>query len=87
MVLALLQARTAAYPKLNENVPIASLFYLPVLVSVFGVGLIQLAFQLYFFVTVRNQPFYVSPVELKPTLIGSFIMSYEDTVLFLVSNF
>jgi cation-transporting ATPase 13A3/4/5 len=61
--LAFLQSRTAAYPKLTEHLPTASLFYIPVIVSVAGSALIQLAFQLYFFLTVRNQPFYVSPWE------------------------
>jgi magnesium-transporting ATPase (P-type) len=85
--LAILQSRTGAYPTLNEKLPTATLFYAPVLASVIGSAMIQLGFQLVYFYTIKAQPFYVPKFEVAPTIAGSKIYSYEDTVLFLVSNF
>lgn len=85
--LSILQSRTAAYPTLNEKLPTATLFYAPVLASVIGSAIIQLGFQIVYFFTIKTQPFYVPKFEVEPTIAGSKILSYEDTVLFLVSNF
>jgi hypothetical protein len=59
-----------------------------VLLSVAGSAFIQFGFQTFFFFNVRNQAFYTEKAQIgKYTIAGSNIISYEDTVLFLVSNF
>jgi len=63
------------------------LFYAPVLASVIGSAVIQLGIQLVYFYTIRMQPFYVPSYEVEKTIAGSKIFSYEDTVLFIISNF
>lgn len=62
--LSIFSAWTGAYPKLNSSIPTASLFYAPVLISVFVSALIQLAFQVYFFVNVQQQVFYRPPWDI-----------------------
>jgi hypothetical protein len=51
--LSIFSAWTGAHEKLNKEVPTATLFYTPVLVSVIMSAAIQLAFQVYFFVNVK----------------------------------
>ena len=66
--------------------PTATLFYLPVLVSVILSSLIQIAFQIFFFLDIRKRPFYV-PLDIS-TL--DFVIPnpcYEQTVLFFIANF
>lgn len=86
--LSIFQARTAAYPYLTKELPTSTLFYMPVLVSVAGSALIQFGFQAFFFFNVQTKPFYTPGETIgKYTIGGSFIISYEDTVLFMVTNF
>ena len=73
---------------LNKNIPTETLFYLPVLISVFGAALIQLGFQLFFFINVQKQPWYKPPWNVGGSGIANDNwVSYEDTVLFQISNF
>ena len=68
--------------------PTSTLFYLPVIVSVIGAAIIQFAFQLYLFLNITRQPFYVEPITIgEDEIYGGNIMSYEDSVLFMVSCF
>lgn len=62
--LCIFSAWTGAYPRLTKHVPTATLFYFPVLVSVMVSGLIQLAFQVYFFINVQQQSFYKPPWDI-----------------------
>jgi len=50
--LSIFSARTGPYPQLNKFLPTETLFYLPVLMSVFISAFIQFSFQLYFFINV-----------------------------------
>lgn len=50
--LSIFSAWTGPYQTLNSNLPTATLFYMPVLVSVFVSAAIQLVFQVYFFLNV-----------------------------------
>jgi len=52
--LSIFSAWTGAYPTLNKELPTHTLFYTPVLISVATSALIQLAFQVYFFINVRS---------------------------------
>lgn len=86
--LSILQARTAAYPELTEQLPTSTLFYLPVLFSVAGSALIQFGFQCFYFFNVRDKPFWTPSDRIgKFTIGGSKIISYEGSVLFMISNF
>jgi len=86
--LAIFQATTGSYQKLSKEVPTSSLFYAPVVISVLVAGLIQLAFLAFFFINVRRQPFYEPPYNAGGgSLASERIVSYEDTVIFMVSNF
>jgi len=61
---------------------------MPVLVSVAGSAMIQFGFQTFYFFDVRSRPFYTPGENIGEfTIGGTKIISYEDTVLFLVSNF
>ena len=66
--------------------PTATLFYFPVLLSVIVSSVIQLLFQLYYFINIRQQSFYV---PLDPTTLDFEApnKSYEESVLFMVANF
>ena len=57
--LSVVQAWTGSYESLTRDVPTATLFYFPVLLSVCASGAIQLAFQAFFFFNVQKQSFYV----------------------------
>ena len=86
--LSIFQAWTGAYDELTPDVPTATLFYMPVILSVAGSGVIQFANQLYWFLNVQKQPFYTEPFTIgAETIGGSNILSYEDTVLFQISVF
>jgi cation-transporting P-type ATPase 13A2 len=50
--LSIFSAWTGPYPTLNKSLPTATLFYLPVVLSVFTSAAIQLAFQVYFYLNV-----------------------------------
>jgi magnesium-transporting ATPase (P-type) len=50
--LSIFSAWTGAHEKLNKEVPTATLFYKPVIISVIMSATIQLAFQVYFFLNV-----------------------------------
>jgi len=56
--LSIVQAWTGSYPKLTKDMPTASLFYYPVILSVMVCSLIQFGFQFYFFIDVRRKIFY-----------------------------
>lgn len=75
--LSIFQARTGAYEILTKEVPTATLFYLPVIVSVASSALIQFLFQLFWCLNVTKQPFYTPPEQIGEFTIGGFnIMSY-----------
>ena len=86
--LSIFSAWTGSFPKLNKQLPTATLFYTPVLISVTVSALIQLSFQIYFFSDVKTIPSYKPPWDIGD---GSFIreriVSYEDTALFMLTNF
>lgn len=85
--LSVVQAWTGSYHKLTKDVPTATLFYFPVLLSVIVSSMIQFCFQLYFFINIRNKPFFV-PVDISSLHFGRIANeSYEATVLFMVANF
>ena len=84
--LSVLQARTGSHGELTKDRPTNSLFYFPVLLSVILAGAIQAAFQIYFAITVKNQPFFI-PVDPTVDTFEYDNPSYEGTVLFMVSNF
>jgi cation-transporting P-type ATPase 13A2 len=52
--LSIVQAWTGSYEKLTKDVPTGTLFYYPVLLSVVVSSLIQFAFQLFFFLDIRQ---------------------------------
>lgn len=84
--LSIVQAWTGSYEKLTKEVPTATLFYFPVLLSVVVSSLIQFAFQIFFFFNVRKQSFYV-PIDPTTLDFDSPNYSYEETVLFMVANY
>lgn len=55
MPLCVFQSWTGAYEKLTTNLPQESLFSPPVVISVLGSAVIQLAFQLYLWNTTRDR--------------------------------
>lgn len=68
--------------------PTDTLFYGPVLISVGVSSLIQLAFQVFYFLNVQNTPFYVPPFnDGGDTITTINVVSYESTVLFYIANF
>lgn len=81
------QAETGAYEKLTNNLPTLRLFDLPVILSVCTAVVINLGFQLYWFHTIKNQDFYTPPVMTGDTWVNEKVVSYQDTVLFLATNF
>jgi len=86
--LSIFSAWTGPYPTLNRSLPTATLFYLPVILSVFVSAAIQLAFQVYFYLNVQKQSFYVPPYDIGDGTVQHVrLVSYEDTVLYQVSNF
>ena len=84
--LSIVQAWTGSYHQLTKDVPTATLFYCPVLTSVIVSSLIQVAFQLFFFINIREQPFY-TPLDPDDLSFDSPNYSYECTILFMVANF
>lgn len=52
--LSILSAWTGAHDKLSKDVPTATLFYKPVIVSVVMSSAIQCAFQIYYFINVKQ---------------------------------
>jgi len=52
--LSILMALTGSFEKLTNEVPTATLFYYPVLTSVFASAMIQLAFAMFFFINVKS---------------------------------
>ena len=66
--------------------PTATLFYCPVLTSVIVSSMIQLAFQLFYFINIREQPFYVA-LDPENLSFDSPNDSYECTILFMIANF
>ena len=84
--LSVVQAWTGSYPTLTKDVPTATLFYFPVLVSVIVSSLIQTFFQIFFLFNIRNQPFYV-PLDAANLKWDQPNLSYEETVIFMVANF
>ena len=84
--LSIVQAWTGSYHQLTKDVPTATLFYCPVLTSVIVSSLIQVAFQLFFFINIREQSFY-TPLDPDDLHFDSPNYSYECTILFMVANF
>jgi len=85
--LAIFQAWTGSYGKLTKEVPTATLFYFPVLVSVFTSTFIQLGFQLWLFYDIRQQPFYKPPVQGGDSIETEYTDSYESGMLLQLTNF
>ena len=87
--LSVFQAQTGSYHKLTKDMPTDTLFYGPVLISVGVSALIQLVFQVFYYMNVQKQPFYIPPYNIGTdnTLQNQKYVSYEDTVLFYISNF
>ena len=84
--LSVLQAWTGSHSELTADMPTATLFYCPVLFSVICSSLIQVSFQLFFFINVKKQPFY-EPINAEEISFDEPNPSYENTVLFMVANF
>ena len=84
--LSVVQAWTGSYHRLTKDVPTATLFYFPVLLSVIVSSIIQFSFQIFFMLNIRNQPFYV-PLDASNLHWDQPNLSYEETVLFMVANF
>lgn len=73
---------------MTKEVPTTSLFYAPVVISVVVSGIIQLLFQLWFFIDIRDREWYIPPYNAGgETFTSQNIVSYEDTVILMVSNF
>lgn len=86
--LSIFSAWTGPHPELNKFLPTETLFYFPVLLSVFASAAIQLGFQVYFYINVNYQSFYVPPYNIGDDSVQHDLMvSYEDTALFQISNF
>ena len=86
--LSIFSAWTGPYPTLNKNLPTATLFYAPVLISVIMSATIQFAFQTYFFFDVTKQVFYVPPFNIGGDNVRDvLIVGFEETVLFQLTNF
>ena len=84
--LSVMQAWTGSYHKLTKDMPTSTLFYFPVILSVCVSSLIQIAFQLFFFLNIRSQPFFV-PLDPRGEQWSDADLSYEETVLFMIVNF
>ena len=84
--LSVMQAWTGSYHKLTKDKPTSTLFYFPVILSVCVSSLIQIAFQLFFFLNIRSQPFFV-PLDPRGEQWSDADLSYEETVLFMIVNF
>jgi len=84
--LSVVQAWTGSYHSLTKDVPTATLFYFPVLVSVITSSLIQFGWQFFFFINIREQPFYVA-LDAKNLKFDHPNLSYEETILFMVANY
>jgi len=69
--------------------PTDTLFYGPVLISVGVSTLIQFSFQFFYYMNIQKQPFYIPPYNIGKSdkLQDQKYVSYEDTVLFYVTNF
>jgi len=83
--LAIVQATTGSSDKLTKDMPTATLFYFPVLLSVIVSIIIQIGTQVFFFLDVRKQPFY-GPIDAEDFEFGDATPCYEGTVLFMVAN-
>ena len=84
--LSVVQAWTGAPSRLTKDMPTATLFYLPVVTSVLLASIIQFLFQLVFFFSIRQQPFYVA-LDISKLSFAEPNPSYESTVLFMIANF
>ena len=62
LTLSISMAWTGSNPNLTKHLPVASLMYAPVFVSVACLAFINLGFQVLALVSVKQQPFYTPPV-------------------------
>ena len=86
--LSIMMSWTGSNPKLTDTLPIDSPMKAPVLISVIGLTLIELAFQVFYLISIQKQPFYFKPKLVgEYTIAGTNIMCYETAVLFWVSNY
>lgn len=82
--LAIFMGRTEASEKLGAKRPTASLVSRKILIPLIGQIALQMAWQLAIYFNVGSQPFYVPPVE---DTSEKNISNFENTVVFLLSNF
>ncbi|KAJ1649632.1 hypothetical protein IWQ61_009343 [Dispira simplex] len=84
---AVFMGNAPPYRKLHPVPPTASLISRPVLSSLFGhIGII-LTFQVLVFYLVQWQPWYVAPDRSTVDLDRILVQCYENTVLFMLTNF
>lgn len=84
MPLAVFMAYTLPYPKLSSKSPTASLVTLPVILSIVGQYLLQLATQIWAYYLLSQQDFLDSLNSQEFSNMGPYF-SWENTVLFYVS--
>ncbi|RKP33686.1 hypothetical protein BJ085DRAFT_22433, partial [Dimargaris cristalligena] len=85
--IAIFMGNSPPYHKLHTQAPAASLISQPVLSSLFGHIILVFGFQYLPMALVQNQPYYVEPDRDSIDDDHILVNCYENTVLFLVSNF
>jgi cation-transporting ATPase 13A3/4/5 len=86
--LTILSARMGPYPTLTKHLPTETLFHFPVILSVITAALIQLSFQVFFFMHIRKVDWYSPPWNAGGEAVDEDNwLSYEDIALFQISNF
>jgi cation-transporting ATPase 13A3/4/5 len=79
---------TQAYPKLTAHIPTGALISLPVISSVLSSFAIQLGFQIFSFIFVKQFPFYKPPhINPEDPSGAGANQSFENTAVFWVSSF
>lgn len=84
--LSLVQARTGSYHDLTADMPTATLFYWPVILSIVSASMLQVAFQVFYYVDIQKQPFYTE-LDASHLSFDEPNLSYESSILFMVANF
>jgi len=83
--LSMLMGYTESYPKLTPHLPSSSLISLPVLFSVVGSVAIQFGAQVFVFVNVQQQSWYMPLVPTDND--NNNTLCYQNTVIFMVSSY
>ena len=81
---AMAMARSKAYKILTKKKPTSSLVSSKVLISLMGQAVINFFVQLYIFIWVRNQSWYIPPQSKSN---AAFVSCWENSALFLVSSY